>query len=181
MAGLIVGFFGYQRSGKTLLAYLMAESYRNRGIEVYSNMIVPEWNKISSLDEIPEDKKPKVLVLDEIYYFLDSRTWNSNTGATIFINTIGKRNILLLMTAIKPDMIEMRLREQMNYMVMAMGTESHIKYKMLDIIKNKSAMYTLEKTKELFQGIKYKTLDVPDFVDITFTKKSKIKKGVKEL
>jgi AAA+ superfamily predicted ATPase len=166
MAGLICGFYGYQRSGKTLLAYLIAKKYHSLGIPVYTNMETDEFKKIESLTEIPLNTDHKVLLLDEVYSFMDSRNWQDVKGNTsLFFNTIGKQNILLLMTAIIPSMIESRLRQQHNYMIIAKGSEKNIQYKIVDVQRNISSMFVLEKTKQLFKNLNYNTLQVPDLVD----------------
>jgi hypothetical protein len=127
MPGCILGCYGYQRSGKTLFAYIIAESFKNRyDIPVFSNMHVDGWTTISALSDIPQDKKPKVLVLDEVYFFMDSRTWQQNTQASIFFNTLGKQNIFLIMTAIDPAEVEIRLRKQHNYMCLCKSNEDYI-------------------------------------------------------
>lgn len=33
MAGIIIGAYGFQRSGKTLLAYMIAEGYRKKVVK----------------------------------------------------------------------------------------------------------------------------------------------------
>lgn len=165
MAGIIVGYFGFQRSGKTMKAYLDAERYRKQGMEVYSNMNVPEWNKIQSLTDLPFNHDPKVLLLDEAYYFLDSRNWKNNTDATIFFNTIGKQNVLMLLTAIDPGTIELRLRNQMNFVHLVKSDKRFIYYKMLDVIRGHERVFTLEKTQQLFDSLTYDTNQVPDIVD----------------
>ena len=181
MAGIIIGCYGYQRSGKTLLAYLLADSYRKRGCEVYSNMEVSKWHKIKALTDLPFDNKPKVLLLDEVYYFMDSRNWQNNTESSIFFNTIGKQNILLLMTAISPDMVEMRLRNQHNYMYLVKSDDKYIYYRVLDIVRKKYKDFYLEKNKELFENVQYDTLQVPDIIDCSlkdFSKKVKQNTGI---
>lgn len=165
MAGIIVGYFGFQRSGKTLKAYLDAETYRKSGLPVYSNMNVEDWTKIYSLTDIPFDFKPKVLLLDEAYYFMDSRNWKNNTDSTIFFNTIGKQNILLLLTAVDPGTIELRLRSQMNYVYLVKSDNKCIYYKLIDVIRNKSRNFYIEKTNSLFDSLNYDTQQVPDIVD----------------
>lgn len=180
MAGIIVGAYGYQRSGKTLIAYEIADSYYQKGCEVYSNMTVRGWNKIDSLTEIPFNNQPKVLLLDEVYYFMDSRNWKNNTDASIFFNTIGKQNILLLLTAISPDMVEMRLRDQHNYMFLVKSDKHFIYYKLLDVVRKREREFILPKTEELFNGIRYDTNQIPDLVDCSlkdFAKKVKLDIG----
>lgn len=169
MAGLICGFFGYQRSGKTLLAYLIASSlHDDMKMDVYTNMKVSGWITIKSLSEIPLDYKPKVLLLDECYYFLDSRNWSDNTSASIFINTIGKQNILLLYSSISPEMIDKRLREQSNYVFMAKKSNGYISYKLIDCIRNKSKILRLDTKTFDWSKVKYNTLEVPDYIEVKF-------------
>lgn len=165
MAGIIVGYFGFQRSGKTMKAYLDAERYRKQGMEVYSNMNVPEWNKIQSLSDLPFNHEPKVLLLDEAYYFLDSRNWKNNTDATIFFNTIGKQNVLMLLTAVDPGTIELRLRNQVNFVHLVKSDQRFIYYKMMDVVRGHERVFTLEKTQQLFDSLTYDTNQVPDIVD----------------
>lgn len=165
MSGIIVGSFGYQRSGKTLISYLLADSFFKKGMNVYTNMTVPHFINISALTDIPFDNEPKVLLLDECYYFMDSRNWKNNTDSSIFFNTIGKQNILLLLTAISPDMIELRLREQMNYFILVKSDSNFIYYKMFDVQRNKTQIFTVKKDASLYENLKYDTLQVPDYVD----------------
>jgi hypothetical protein len=165
MAGIIVGYFGFQRSGKTLKAYLDAERYRRQGLEVYSNMLVPNWNKIDSLTDLPFNHDPKVLLLDEAYYFLDSRNWKNNTDSTVFFNTIGKQNVLMLLTAIDPGTIELRLRNQMNFVHLVKSDQKFIYYKMIDVIRGREKVFSLQKTQGLFDSLTYDTKQVPDIVD----------------
>lgn len=181
MAGIIVGAYGYQRSGKTLIAYMMADEYYRQGCEVYSNMEVEGWNKINTLTDIPFNYKPKVLLLDEVYYFMDSRNWKSNTDASIFFNTIGKQNILLLLTAISPDMVEMRLRDQHNYMYLVKSDKHFIYYKLLDVVRRREREFILPKTDDLFKRMRYNTNQIPDLVDCSlkdFAKKVKEQTGI---
>lgn len=165
MSGIITGYFGFQRSGKTLMAYMQAERYRAKNCEIYSNMTVPGWIKLESLCDIPFDYKPKVLLLDEAYYFMDSRNWKNNTDSTIFWNTIGKQNILLMLTGIDPGTIEMRIRNQMNFVYLVKGDENYIYYKIIDVVRQKSQIRKLAKTKQLFEKLTYDSNQVPDIVD----------------
>lgn len=177
MAGLICGFFGYQRSGKTLMAYLLATSFNKIGMNVYTNMNVSGWITIKSLNDIPLDYKPKVLLLDECYYFLDSRNWSNNTSASIFMNTIGKQSILLLYTSITPEMIDKRLREQSNYIFMAKKSETYISYKMFDCIRQKSRLFKIDTVNFDWSQVKYNTLEVPDYIEVQFKNFNKTRVG----
>lgn len=169
MSGLIVGLYGFQRSGKTLLAFLLAEGYFKRGIPVYTNMDVPGYTHIESISELPLSYEPKVLLLDEAYFFLDSRMWQDNTAASIFFNTIGKQNILLILTAIEPGMIEGRLRRQHNYLFLVKADKNLIYYKCFNVVKREFKVFTLIKNESLFSQCRYNTKQVPDFVDFQLT------------
>lgn len=170
MAGLIVSAYGFQRSGKTLISYLLAESLRTSlGLDVFSNMIVPGWYNINSLSQIPFNHEPKVLLLDEVYYFLDSRAWQDNKAMTIFLNTIGKQNICFIYTSVSPGMVEKRLRDQSNYSFLVKSTKSIITYELIDVQRHLKRIITIEKTPELFSQLKYDTLQVPDYVDCSLT------------
>lgn len=164
MPGLIVGCYGYQRSGKTLMAFLLAEKYYKLGVPVYTNMIVTGYQKITALDDIPVNNNPKVLLLDEVQYFLDSRTWGDNQESSIFFNSIGKMNILLLLTTIHPDMVEKRLRQQHNYVVLVKSDANYIYYRVKDNVRSIYKDYTLKKCPELFEKLRYDTNQVPGYV-----------------
>lgn len=170
MPGCITGFYGFQRSGKTLLAYLLSDFYHRKfNIPVYTNMVVPGYITINSLKDIPLDFNPKILLLDEVYYFMDSRSWKDNTSSSIFFNTIGKQNILLFLTAINPEMVDKRLRDQHNYMFFVKSDDKTIYYKVLDIQRNKSSQFSVQKTDSLFSKLKYDTLQVPDYINTDFS------------
>ena len=174
MAGKIVGFFGFQRSGKTLLASILAEHLRQtHEIPVYTNMSVENWTSIKSISDIPFDFEPKTVLVDEIYFSLDSRAWKDNTSSSIFLNTIGKQNILFMYTAISPDMVEMRLREQTELIFIAKNiTEEFIEYMVIDTYRKTSNSILLKKNENVFNYVKYDTLQVPNLVkfDIDYKK-----------
>jgi hypothetical protein len=165
MPGCIIGAYGYQRSGKTMLMYLKAEQYRQMGCRVYSNMIVPGWNKLDALTDLPFDFEPKVLLLDEAYFFLDSREFQDNTKATIFFNTIGKTNTLLMVTAVDPGTIEKRIRNQHNYMFIAKKDRNFIHYLALDVVRQTRRIIKLKLDDKLYSLLKYDHKQIPDIVD----------------
>lgn len=165
MPGCIIGSYGYQRSGKTLLMYLQAEKYRQLGCRVYSNMNVPGWEKIEALTDLPFDFSPKVLLLDEAYFFLDSREFQDNTKATIFFNTLGKTNTCLMITAVDPGTIEKRLRNQHNYMFIAKKSGNIIYYKAIDVVRGQTRIIKIHTNEKLYSMCKYDHQQIPDIVD----------------
>ncbi|MBP3284975.1 MAG: hypothetical protein J6M02_05705 [Clostridia bacterium] len=176
MAGLIVGFYGYQRSGKTLLSVIIARTLHEQyGVQVYTNMNVEDFIHIKSLSEVPFDYEPKILLLDEVYYFMDSRLWKNNSESSIFFNTLGKQNVLFLFTAISPDMVEKRIRNQQNYFFISKGDETRITYKMVDVQRQRSRVFKMEKNQKIYDFANYATQQVPDFVDCDVDFKSMFK------
>ena len=165
MAGIIIGAYGYQRSGKSLITHLIAEKYYKMGIKVYSNVIVKGYKLIERLDDIPINNEPKILWLDEVQYFLDSRTWQDNKDSSIFFNSIGKLNIMLLLTTIHPDMVEKRLRQQHNYVIIVKSDSKNIYYRVKDNVRNVYKDFVLIKNKELFDKVRYDSRQVPNYVD----------------
>lgn len=166
MAGKIVGFCGLQRQGKTLGAVFLALKLKEKfGIPVFTNMFIPGCKTVTSINEIPFDYQPKVFLVDELYFSLDSRAWKDNTACSIFINTIGKQNILFLYTAISPDMVEMRIRKQTEFMVFAKKHKGFIEYGILDCYRNKMENYILQLNDDLFNFCTYDTSQVPDLVN----------------
>ena len=165
MAGILVGAYGYQRSGKSLISHLIAESYYKKGIPVYSNVEVQGYNHIEKLDDIPFNTENKVLWLDEVQYFLDSRTWQNNQESSIFFNSIGKMNILLLITTIHPEMVEKRLRQQHNYVILVKSDAKYIYYRIKDNVRSVYKDFTIKKGPELFNLCRYDSSQVPGYVN----------------
>lgn len=170
MAGIIIGAYGFQRSGKSLISFLLAERYYKMGYPVYTNVDCEGYNKIESLDDLPFNNDPKVLWLDEIQFYLDSRKWMDNTESSAFFNTIGKQNILLLLTTIHPDMIDIRLRRQHNYVFLVKSDTKNIYYRLLDNVRRYTVDFTIEKNEKLFRQVRYDSRLVPDIVDCNLEK-----------
>lgn len=166
MSGCIIASYGFQRQGKTLICYLLAEYFRSQGIEVYSNMYVPGWITIDALSDVPFSFKPRVLLLDEAYYFLDSRSWEKNKEVSIFFTTIGKQEILLMFTAISPDMVEKRIRGQVNYMFIAKRYEDDIFYNFWDIQRQYDTVLTVQDVPKLYPFLTYDTKQIPKKVNV---------------
>ena len=166
MSGKIIGCFGYQRQGKTLFSvYLALLLKKELGLEIYTNMSIPGCITVNSINDLPFDYQPKIFLCDEIYFSLDSRSWKDNTACSIFINTIGKQEILFIYTAISPDMVEMRLRRQTEYMIFAKKHDSFFEYGFLDTYRGTMNNVQLPINDELFSFCTYDTKQVPFLVD----------------
>lgn len=164
---MIVGSFGFQRSGKTAMAVMLSRFLAEKGFDLYGNIDAVGFNRIQRISEIPVDYRPKVVLFDEAYYFLDSRNFKDNTDYSLFLNTLGKQKILLIVTAIAPDQIEKRIRRQLSFMILAKGSKNDMQYMFVDVLRQKvSAIYTLTKNKELFDYLDYNSyLVVPNYVE----------------
>lgn len=84
MPGAIVGIYGVQRSGKTLIAYKLVkglqQACKQQGIylPVYTNLYSPrdpDFRFVNSMDELPLDLSPKVVLIDEIYNGCDAQDY----------------------------------------------------------------------------------------------------------
>lgn len=164
---MIAGFFGFQRSGKSAGAMFLARWFeRYYQMPIYTNLQADGVIQIERLSQLPIDFKPKVLLLDEVNFMLDSRAWKDNSQWAVFLNTVGKQKILLLMTAIYPGLVEVRLRGQMNYIFVARDAGSAFEYLVVDVIRNRQQVARLPKSPDLFSALAYDSdLVVPNIVD----------------
>ena len=146
MPGAILGIYGQQRSGKTLIAYKLAKSLQkaayNDGynLRVYTNLFCPEDKNfiyVNSLDELPLDLEPKIVLIDEIYNGCDAQDYRKLKDIAIFINTLGKQNCLFIFTSIDAQMVYNRIRNQMNIVILVKSNKTHIHYKLVEMSSGK--------------------------------------------
>lgn len=170
MPGAILGVYGQQRSGKTLIAYKLAKSLQkaayNDGynLRVYTNLFCPEDKNfiyVNSLDELPLDLEPKIILIDEIYNGCDAQDYRKLKDIAIFINTLGKQNCLFIFTSIDAQMVYNRIRNQMNIVILVKSNKTHIHYKLVEMSSGKECDFCLEKNEQLFQDVKYDTNFIP--------------------
>lgn len=162
MAGTIALFSGLQRSGKTFLPTLIATYYTKKfNVPVYTNMEDEDFIKISYLTDLPMDKKPKILLLDELHFYLNSRNFKQQADYIYFLNTICKRNIMLLGTTITPDMVDKNLRIQLNYFVLCKKDNFNLYYKIFDMQSQSYKLLTFKRDPNLFDYVKYDTEEIP--------------------
>lgn len=174
MPGAIMGIYGQQRSGKTLIAYKLVKAMcalaDRQGIQlrVYTNLYCPKdanWKYVNSIDELPLDLSPKVVLIDEIYNGCDAQDYRKLKDISIFINTIGKQNCLFVFTSIDAQMVYNRIRNQMSICVLVKASVTHIHYKFLYMSTGKEVDYVLRKDPELFQDVNYDTDFIPPDFD----------------
>lgn len=170
---MIVGFFGFQRSGKTALATMFSRHLKKQyNHEIYTNIdTYKTTNEIEKITDIPVDYKSKTFLWDEIHFSMDSRKIKTNVDFTPFISTLGKQKILLLYTCPTPDLVDKRIRKFTSHYIMCKGDEQFIHFQFINALKNeKSKVYHIEKTERFFQGLNYNSdLVIPNMIESNIT------------
>lgn len=170
MPGAIVGVFGKQRSGKTLFAYsltkyLVKQHIKATGklLRVYSNIYTdePEFKYVNSINQIPLDLDPKIILIDEIYHGCDAQDYKKLKEMSIFINTIGKQNCFFIFTSIQTGEVYNRIRNQMDLCVLVTKDTNNIYYRLLFMNNNKTLDYKVVKNADFFSEIHYDTNFIP--------------------
>ena len=170
MPGAMMGIIGKQRSGKTLIAYKMAKKFhllakeRGEHLPIYTNLFVRNddcFTYVNSIDELPLDLSPKIVLIDEIYYGCDAQDYRKLKDISIFINTIGKQNCLFIWTSIGSDMVYNRIRNQSNLVILVKANATHIYYKLVFTDSMRQVDYMVAKTPEFFEGVNYDTQFIP--------------------
>lgn len=170
MPGMIMGLFGQQRSGKTLLAYKITkyiyEAYKAQGeyLPVYTNLYCPkdeDFKYVNAVTDLPLDLKPKIVLIDEIYNGCDAQDYRKLKEISIYINTLGKQNCLFIFTSIGAEMVYNRLRSQMSLAVLVKADSANIYYKLIHMVSLKEFNYIVPKVPALFENVNYDTSFIP--------------------
>ena len=159
---MIVGILGFQRSGKSSFAMLIARFlYEKFGQEIYTNMEAGNANIIDKLTDIPINDSSKTFIWDEIQFSLDSRQIAKNVDFTPFISTLGKQNILLIYTCPTPDLIDKRIRNFTSHYAMCKGDDKFIYVQFIDALRETaSPVYLIEKDEKYFDYLNYNSLKI---------------------
>ncbi|MCR4961762.1 MAG: ATP-binding protein [Lachnospiraceae bacterium] len=177
MPGGIVGIYGAQRSGKTLVSYLISQYiydfYQTELHEkprVYTNLYVlpnddMEVTYVNAIKDIPLDMDPKIILLDEIYNGCDANDFRKLKDISIFVNTIGKQNALLLYTSIDDSMVYNRIRNQCNLVILVKKFHKEIFYRTVDPNTLSVHDYKVDMCPELFRRVHYDTNFIPLIFD----------------
>lgn len=133
-------------------------------IRVYTNLYCPQDKDfvfVNSIDELPLDLEPKIVLIDEIYNGCDAQDYRRLKDISIFINTLGKQNCLFLFTSIDAQMVYNRIRNQMHTVILVKGSEKHIHYKIINMSSGQDVDFVVEKNAKLFEGVNYDTSFIP--------------------
>ena len=154
---------GLQRSGKTAFAVYLCRKFIEQGYPIYTNMEVEGFTTINKITEVPPNS---VLLLDEIPNLMDSRNYKNFTDITIWFNTLRKRNIHFICTAIRPEMVDLRVRQQLEYVIYAKGTDNIMYYRCVDVQSKNFRDFTIKKTQDFFNFVNYNTKQIPNMIDM---------------
>lgn len=177
MPGGIIGIYGAQRSGKTLVSYLIAQhlydyylSEYGKPIRIFTNLFVRpnddiEMTYVNSISELPLDMEPKIIILDEIYNGTDANDFRKLKDISIFINTIGKQNALLIYTSIDDSMVYNRIRNQCNLILLVKKLDKNIYYRSVEPNTLTVKDYKVKMCPELFSRVHYDTNFIPLMFD----------------
>lgn len=117
---MITLYRGARGQGKTLTMTKDALKYHRAGWKVYTNLEETEFENVTSefIFSLSGDSELRncVLVIDEIELFFDSRDWKKTEARFFsrFLQQIRKRNVLILCTAQFTNLIDVRLRQQID-------------------------------------------------------------------
>lgn len=164
-----LGIFGPQGSGKSLFAMIFSRHLAELDPElnIYTNMNVTGKNIfiIDDLGKVPlNDKKNKVLIVDEAYFTLDSRNSNSKQNriwSKAFALFRKSDFVLTIFITHRPRMIDVNIREQLDYILMCRKNPTHFDYLLMDTISELTAPITIPKIQDIYNYADYDTKDFP--------------------
>lgn len=164
-----IGIFGPQGSGKSLFAMVFARMLQrlDSDLDIYTNMNVAGQNikTINDLALIPlDDGRRKVFILDEAYFSLDSRNTSSQQNriwSKAFALFRKSDLVLNVFITHRPRMIDVNIREQLNFILMCRKNPDRFEYLLLEPITEMTSPIVIPKHKEVFQFADYDTKDFP--------------------
>jgi hypothetical protein len=171
---MLIGVFGPQGSGKTLLSVLLSRKFikaTNEDIKIYTNVNANGDNIeiISDLGEIPFNREPKILILDEAMFSVDSRRAGSESNVvwTKMVAFFRKLNFLMVFyNTHTPAMVDNRIRDQLAYVIMCRKSKEQFEYLMLDMISQETKPFYIPRSLELYNYASFDTYDFPNPIDV---------------
>jgi ABC-type dipeptide/oligopeptide/nickel transport system ATPase subunit len=164
-----LGIFGPQGSGKSFVAMVLARSLQRQYpfLHIYTNMNVAGDNitTITDLAQMPLDlEQPKILIVDEAYFTLDSRNSSSKQNriwSKVFAFFRKANVVLAVFITHRPRMIDINIRDQLDYVIMCRKNPTHFDYLMMDMVSHQLKPFQIPKVKEVFDFANYDTYDFP--------------------
>lgn len=169
-----LGIFGPQGSGKSLFAMILARRLQqiDPNIDIYSNMNATGGIiRIEDLAEISfKDGKNKILIVDEAMFSINSRNTNSKQNAvwSKALALFRKSDfVLVIFITHRPRMIDVNMREQLDYLLMCRKNPMHFDYLLYETISDLTIPIQIPKMQEIFNFANFDTKDFPLPIQIT--------------
>ena len=124
---------------------------------------------VTDLSQIPFDRSPKILIIDEAMFTIDSRSHSSKqnkiwTRAQAFFR---KANFLLVLYLThSPDLIDNRMRQQLDYIIMCRKNKNHFDYLAFDMLTQNTKPFYLPKDRKIYEYANYDTHDIPHPISV---------------
>lgn len=165
---------GPQGSGKSLLGLYwslkLVQQHPKAGITIYTNMTLNNSysfiKTVYDLSEIPFDRSPKILIVDEAMFTIDSRNHSSKqnkvwTRAQAFFR---KANFLLVFFLTHSvDLIDNRMRQQLDFIIFARKNKVRFEYLCIDSNTLAKRPFYLPKEQKVFDLLNQVEFDTYDF------------------
>lgn len=169
-----MGIFGPQGSGKSFFAMVLARRLQqiDPELDIYSNMNATGGIiRIDDLAEIPfQDGKNKILIVDEAMFTLNSRATNSKQNAvwSKAVALFRKSDfVAVIFITHRPRMIDVNIREQLDYILMCRKNQHHFDYLLYESISDLTTPIQIPKMKDIFEFANYDTKDFPLPIQVT--------------
>lgn len=169
----IIPIVGPQGSGKSLISLFLsrqiiaAAKQQGHSLPIYTNINAAgdDIVIINDLGEIPFNRDPKIFILDEAMFSVDSRRAGSEenvvwTRMTAFFRKLTFCAVFL--NTHTPNMIDNRIREQSAYMIMCRRSQKRFEYMLIDMFSQQFKPFYLNKSQELYDFVNFDTYDFPN-------------------
>lgn len=165
---------GMQGAGKTTLGIFISRRIMEYvpDCTLYTNMNIKNDNRIktiSDIGEIPLDRSPKILLIDEAMFTLDSRSHSSKNNKvwSRLQALFRKANFLkVIFMTHKLSLIDNRMRDQLDYIYMARKNKTRFEYLGIDLVTQKKKPFYLPKNQNLFTYTNFDTYDFPNPISV---------------
>jgi ABC-type dipeptide/oligopeptide/nickel transport system ATPase component len=163
-----IAIVGQQGSGKSLLTMVIARQIQKKypEIKIYTNINALGNNLIviNDLGDLPFDRTPKILIVDEMMFSANARSSSTNENLlwTMALAYFRKSNVILTMYAThRVSMIDKNIREQLDSIIMCRKNSSMFQYLYIDMTTYHQIPMYMPKIKEVFDFADYDTYDFP--------------------
>lgn len=167
-----LGIFGPQGSGKTLFIMCFIRSLQKKyeGIKIYTNINATGEGivVVDDLGDIPfQDGKPKIFVIDEAYFSLDSRGSSSKQNriwSRAFALFRKSDIILTVFITHRPKMLDVNIRDMLEMVLMCRKEKEYFSYLLVDTLSLLQVPIQMPKHHSIYDLADYDTKDFPSAI-----------------